>query len=86
MNTHGREPAAAVQARVGCSISVFAVFLPDDVASKAGLTRQTIARLEQDASSAQERTLRDVRRVFEDMGIEFLFAEGRGVGLWKRDV
>jgi DNA-binding XRE family transcriptional regulator len=53
----------------------------DEVASKAGLTRQTIARLEQDASAAQERTLRDVRRIFEDRGIEFLFRNGEGIGI-----
>jgi DNA-binding XRE family transcriptional regulator len=53
----------------------------DEVASKSGLTRQTIARLEQDASAAQERTLRDVRRIFEDRGIEFLFRNGEGIGI-----
>jgi DNA-binding XRE family transcriptional regulator len=58
----------------------------EQVASEAKLTRQTIVRLEKDASLAQERTLRDVRKVFEDMGIEFLFADGKGVGLRKRDV
>jgi DNA-binding XRE family transcriptional regulator len=58
----------------------------EQVASEAKLTRQTIVRLEKDASLAQGRTLRDVRKVFEDMGIEFLFADGKGVGLRKRDV
>jgi DNA-binding XRE family transcriptional regulator len=58
----------------------------EEVASEAGLTRQTIVRLEQDTSLAQERTLRDVRKVFEDMGIEFLFADGKGIGLRKRDI
>lgn len=53
----------------------------DEVAAEAGLTRQTIARLEQDASSAQLRTLRDVQRVFEKRGIRFLFANERGVGI-----
>jgi hypothetical protein len=51
-----------------------------------GLTRQTIVRLEQDTSLAHERTLRDVRKVFEDMGIEFPFADGKGVGLRKREL
>jgi DNA-binding XRE family transcriptional regulator len=58
----------------------------EEVAAAAKLTRQTIVRLEQDTSLAQERTLRDVRTVFENMGIEFLFADGKGVGLRKRDV
>jgi DNA-binding XRE family transcriptional regulator len=53
----------------------------DEVAEKSGLTRQTIARLEQDASSAQQRTLRDLRRIFEDQGIEFLFRDGEGIGI-----
>ncbi|WP_428841068.1 helix-turn-helix transcriptional regulator [Bradyrhizobium pachyrhizi] len=53
----------------------------DEVAAEAGLTRQTIVRLEQDTSSAQERTLRDVRRVFEARGIQFLFRDGVGVGI-----
>jgi DNA-binding XRE family transcriptional regulator len=53
----------------------------DEVASKAGLTRQTIARLEQDASSAQPRTLRDVKRLFEDLGVQFLFRDGEGIGI-----
>ncbi|WP_371818081.1 helix-turn-helix domain-containing protein [Bradyrhizobium sp. CCBAU 53421] len=53
----------------------------DEVAAAAGLTRQTIVRLEQDTSSAQERTLRDVRRVFEARGVEFLFRDGVGVGI-----
>jgi DNA-binding XRE family transcriptional regulator len=58
----------------------------EQVASEAKLTRQTIVRLEQDTSLAQARTLRDVRAVFENMGIVFLFADGKGVGLRKRDV
>jgi DNA-binding XRE family transcriptional regulator len=53
----------------------------DEVASEVGLTRQTINRLERDASSAQDRTIRDVRRMFEDRGIEFLFLKGEGVGI-----
>ncbi len=57
-----------------------------EVATKAGLTRQTIVRLEQSTSLAQERTLRDVCKIFEEKGIEFLFADGEGVGLRKRDV
>ena len=49
------------------------------------VTRQTIVRLEQDTSRTQERTLRDVRKVFEDMGIEFP-SQTAGVGLRMRDV
>lgn len=51
------------------------------MASEAGLTRQTINRLERDTSSAQDRTIRDVRIFFEDKGIEFLFLNGEGVGI-----
>jgi DNA-binding XRE family transcriptional regulator len=53
----------------------------DEVAAAAGLTRQTINRLERDTSSAQDRTIRDVRKYFESQGIEFLFLDGEGVGL-----
>jgi DNA-binding XRE family transcriptional regulator len=53
----------------------------DEVACEVGLTRQTINRLERDPSSAQDRTLRDVRRLFEDRGIQFLFHNGEGIGI-----
>jgi DNA-binding XRE family transcriptional regulator len=53
----------------------------DEVASESGLTRQTINRLERDTSSAQERTIRDVQKIFEDRGIQFLYLNGEGVGI-----
>ncbi|MCP1845902.1 transcriptional regulator with XRE-family HTH domain [Bradyrhizobium sp. USDA 4524] len=55
----------------------------DEVAAEADLTRQTIVRLEQDTSSAQERTLRNVRPVFEARGVQFLFRDGLGVGIFQ---
>ena len=53
----------------------------DEVASEAGLTRTTIVRLEQDPALVQERTRRDVRKVYEAKGIQFLFRNGVGIGI-----
>lgn len=53
----------------------------DEVAAEAGLTRTTIVRLEQDPALVQERTLRDVRKVYEAKGIQFLFRNGVGIGI-----
>jgi DNA-binding XRE family transcriptional regulator len=53
----------------------------DKVAAKVGLTRTTIVRMEQDPSSVQERTLRDVQKLYQDSGITFLFRKGQGVGI-----
>ena len=53
----------------------------DDVAEAVGLTRTTIVRLERDTASAQDRTIRDVRKLYEDRGIKFVFSDGVGVGL-----
>jgi transcriptional regulator with XRE-family HTH domain len=56
----------------------------EELAGRTGLTRQTIARLEQDTSLAQERTLRDLQRAFEEAGIEFVFRDGVGIGIHGR--
>lgn len=53
----------------------------EELAARTGLTRQTITRLEQDASPAQERTIRDLQRALEDVGVEFVFRDGIGVGI-----
>jgi DNA-binding XRE family transcriptional regulator len=53
----------------------------DDVAEAVGLTRTTIVRLERDTASAQDRTIRDVRKLYEDRGIKFVFSNGIGVGV-----
>ncbi|WP_083742024.1 helix-turn-helix transcriptional regulator [Bradyrhizobium mercantei] len=53
----------------------------DQVATAAGLTRHTIMRLERDTSAAEQRTLRDICKVFETRGIRFLFSDGVGVGI-----
>ena len=51
------------------------------VAGEVGLTRATIVRLEKDPSAVQLRTVRDVRKLYEDRGIKFLFRDGVGIGI-----
>jgi len=53
------------------------------VAAEVGLTRATIARLEKDPSAVQQRTVRDVLKLYEDRGIKFLFRDGVGIGISK---
>jgi transcriptional regulator with XRE-family HTH domain len=58
------------------------------VAEKAGVTRNTIQRLEryQDIPPSRTQSLLDVAKIFEDAGIEFLGGpgDGPGVRLWKK--
>jgi hypothetical protein len=57
-------------------------------AEKAGLTRETVQRLEQfeDVPPSRTQSLLELKRVFEEAGIEFIGApgEGPGVRLWKK--
>jgi transcriptional regulator with XRE-family HTH domain len=53
-----------------------------EVARRASVAVRTIADLERGATNYQHpRTLRDIQRVFEEAGIEFLFEGVRAVGL-----
>ena len=59
-----------------------------DTAERCGLTRETIQRLEKTADIPPSRTqsLLDLRKAFEDAGVEFIGApgDGPGVRLWKK--
>lgn len=59
-----------------------------ETGSKSGLTRETVQRLEGYADIPPSRTqsLLDLRRAFEEAGVEFIGApgEGPGVRLWKK--
>jgi DNA-binding XRE family transcriptional regulator len=56
----------------------------DELGQWSGVAKRTIIRIEQGSSSGQERTLRDLQRALEARGIEFLFENGRGVGIRAR--
>jgi transcriptional regulator with XRE-family HTH domain len=51
------------------------------LAQRASVAVKTIADFERGATLPHPRTLRDIQRAFEDMGIEFLFEGVRAVGL-----
>jgi transcriptional regulator with XRE-family HTH domain len=52
-----------------------------EVAERAEMAVKTIADFERGATSPQPRTLRDIQRIFEQEGIEFLFEGAHAVGL-----
>jgi transcriptional regulator with XRE-family HTH domain len=52
-----------------------------EVAQRASVAVRTIADFERGASLPLPRTLRDIQRAFEEMGIEFLFEDDCAVGL-----
>ena len=52
-----------------------------DLAQSSGVAVRTIADFETDTRRPYNRTLKDLREVFERAGVEFLdAAEGKGVG------
>lgn len=57
-----------------------------EVAERTGLTRETIQRLEKfsDVPASRTQSLLDLRRVFEEAGVEFIGGpgDGPGVRLW----
>jgi transcriptional regulator with XRE-family HTH domain len=59
-----------------------------ETAQKAGLTRETVQRLEkfEDVPQSRTQSLLELRRVFEEAGIEFIGTpdEGPGVRLWRK--
>lgn len=55
-----------------------------ELAKQAGLTRDTINKIEDDAVQPREGTLNDIRRVFDENGIEF--TDGFGVKLKPQGV
>ena len=50
----------------------------------SGVSTRTIARFENGETVPQDRTLRDLRKVIEDQGLEFLFDGSEGVGIRKK--
>ncbi len=60
----------------------------EETAAKADMTRQTLHRLEsyEDVPPSRTRSLLELRRVFEEAGIEFIGSpgEGPGVRLWRK--
>ena len=60
----------------------------EETAQRSGITRQTLHRLEtfDDVPPSRTQSLRDLRRVFEEAGVEFIGspADGPGVRLWKK--
>jgi hypothetical protein len=59
-----------------------------ETADKCGLTRETVQRLEKvnDVPPSRTQSLVDLRRVFEEAGVEFIGgpSNGPGVRLWKK--
>jgi transcriptional regulator with XRE-family HTH domain len=59
-----------------------------ETAEKCGLTRETVQRLEKanDIPPSRTQSLLELRRVFEEAGIEFIGGQGDGPGvrLWKK--
>ena len=59
-----------------------------EAAKFSGLTRETVQRLERydDIPPSRTQSLIDLKRAFEEAGIEFIGApgEGPGVRLWKK--
>jgi transcriptional regulator with XRE-family HTH domain len=58
-----------------------------DLAKRAGIARNTVQRLEQhdDVPPSRTQSLLELKRIFEEAGIEFIGApgEGPGVRLWQ---
>jgi len=56
---------------------------PEDLAQKIGSTRQTINRLERFEGIPQTRTqtLMEIKRVFEEAGLEFIGTPDNGPGV-----
>jgi predicted transcriptional regulator len=55
-----------------------------DLAKSSMLGRKTIAEFESGATQPQDRTLRDMRRAFEDAGIEFTYDDTKPDGFRAR--
>ncbi len=53
----------------------------NSLAEASSVAERTIARFETGSSVPNDRTLQDIKRAFEDAGIEFLFEGARAVGI-----
>lgn len=56
----------------------------DELSAVTGVAQKTIARFETGTVLPHDRTLRDLRRGLEEMGVEFLFEGTQGVGVRLR--
>jgi predicted transcriptional regulator len=56
-----------------------------ELADKAAVAQGTVASFESGARLPHPRTLRDIQRALEGAGIEFLFENGKGVGIRVRN-
>jgi len=54
------------------------------LAKTSKVALQTIKNFERGASVPYERTLRDIQKTLEDLGIEFVFDSEEGVGIKKK--
>lgn len=55
------------------------------LADRSLVSRRAIAQFESGASLPFDRTLRDLQRAFEELGVEFVFEEQRAVGIRATD-
>lgn len=53
----------------------------NEVAKISKVASKTIKNFERGASLPYERTLRDIQKVLEERGIEFVFDGGEGIGI-----
>jgi predicted transcriptional regulator len=53
----------------------------DELAERAKVAKVTIALFEMDTRVPRERTLEDIRRALEDLGMSFQFDGARGCGI-----
>jgi predicted transcriptional regulator len=53
----------------------------DELASVTGVVQKTIARFETGVVVPRDRTLMDLQRALEEMGIEFIFEGNVGTGI-----
>jgi DNA-binding XRE family transcriptional regulator len=53
----------------------------DDLVESSAVSKATLVAFEKGKRLLQERTARDIRRAFEDAGIEFLFDGPKAVGI-----
>ena len=73
-------------AQIRCARAILG-WSSEETAQKAGITRQTLHRLESfdDIPPSRTQSIRELRKAFEQAGVEFIGApgEGPGVRLWK---
>ena len=55
-----------------------------DLAKSAKVALKTLADFERGATVPYERTIRDIQKALEEMGVEFEFGAREGIGIRKR--